>query len=157
MGSPSYNEENGKFVTEISEYVTKDETFMEVIFKVKEGSKKNINISMENISVANQDEEIEVSSTSKIITLKGNVQIPDINTSTNQNTNTNSSSNTNNITNSNLRPINSNASGTNSAKNGTLPNTGKTNINPIIVIAICIVLVVALIMRLKATQNKGKH
>lgn len=154
---PSYNEENGKFVTEISEYVTKDVSFMKVTFRVKEESKKNINISIENISVANQDEEVEVASKSKSITVKGNVQIPDTNTNTSQNNNTNSSSNTNNSTNSNLRPVNSNTSRTNSIKNGTLPNTGKTNIAPIIVIAICIVLVVVFITRLKATQNKGKH
>lgn len=153
--SPSYNEENGKFVTEISEYVTKDGTFMKVTFKVKEGSKKNINISLEEISVANEDEEIEVSFKSKSITLKGSAEVPDTNTntSTNQNTNTNTSSNNN----TNLRPVNSNTSKINSIKNGTLPNTGKTNITPIIVIAICIVLVATLIIRLKATQNKGKH
>lgn len=159
--SPSYNEENGKFVTEISEYVTKDGTFMKVTFKVREGSKKNINISMENISVANQDEEIEVSSTSKSITLKGSAEVPDTNTntSTNQNTNTNTSSNTNSGANSDLntRPINSNTSRTNSTKNDVLPNTGKTDIAPIVVIAICIVLVTVFIMRLKTTQNKGKH
>lgn len=159
--TPSYNEENGKFVTEISEYVTKDGTFMKVTFKVKEGSKKNINISMENISVANEDEEIEVSSKSKSITLKGSAEVPDnsTNTNTNQSTNTNTSSNTNSNANSNLntRPVNSNTNKANSIKNDLLPNTGKINITPIIVIAICIVLVVTFIMRLKATQNKGKH
>lgn len=153
--SPSYNEENGKFVTEISEYVTKDIAFMKVTFKVKEGSKKSINISMENISVANQDEEVEINSTSKNITVKGNTEVADTNTNTSQNNNTNSSSNTNNSTNS--RPVNSNTSRKNSIKNGTLPNTGKVDITPIIVMLICVVLVVAFIMRLKATQNKGKH
>lgn len=153
--SPSYNEENGKFVTEISEYVTKDETFLKITFKVKEGSKKNISISLEEVSVANQDEEVEVNSKSKSITVKGITDVPETNanTSTNQNTNANSSSNTNSSTNS--RPSNTNR--TNSIKNNVLPNTGKTNIAPIIVIAICIVLVVAFIIRLKATQDKGKH
>lgn len=152
--SPSYNEENGKFVTERNEYVTTDGAFMKVTFKVKDESKQNVNISIEKISVANQDEEIEVRSTSRSITVKGVSQTP--NTNTNTSTNINSSSNINNATNSNIRPINSNVSvaNTNSIKNETLPNTGSTNIAPIIVIGVCTVMISVFIIRLKDIQNR---
>lgn len=154
--SPSYNEENGKFVTERSEYVTTDGAFVEVTFKVKEGSKKNINISIENISLANEDEEVEIGSKSKSITVKENTDTSDTNTnsSTNTNTNTNSSTNSNSSTNNstNSKPINSNSGG---VKNGTLPNTG-ANSSPFIIITILIILIVVLRIR-ACNKRSGKR
>lgn len=155
---PSYNEENGSFVMDRDEYATTDGTFMKVTFKVKDQSKQNVNIFIEEILLSNEDEEIEVSSRSKSITVKGNAEVPDTNTNTSQNNNINSSSNTNsNVTTNNSTNSSTNGVSKNTIKNGTLPNTGSINIAPIIVIAICIVLVVTSIMRLKTTQNKGKH
>lgn len=144
--NPSYNEENGTFIIDRDAYMTTDGAFMRVTFRVKNESKQSINISIEKISVSNEDEEIDVSSTSKSIALKGSAQTPDTNTNTNSSTNTNVNSNKNNTNTS-----------TNGEKNGSLPNTGSTNITSIIIIAICVVIITVFIIRLKAIKNKGKH
>lgn len=150
--SPSYNEENGKFVTERSEFVTTDGVFMQVTFKVKEDSKEKVNISIEEISIANDEEEVNVSSTSKSIKVKGNEQDSDTSTNTNTNANTNISSTTNSGTNSSTNNVNKN-----SIKNETLPNTGSNNMTPIIAISVCTVIITGFIVSLKVSQNKSKH
>lgn len=153
--TPSYNEENGKFVTEISEYVTKDESFLKITFKVKEGSKNNINISMENVSVANEDEEVKVDSKSKSITVKANIGTSDNNTGSNTNTNTNTDSNTNSNLSTNNSTNSKPTSNSGGIKNGTLPNTGADS-TPFIIITILIILLVVLRIR-ACNKRSGKR
>ena len=115
---------------------------MKVTFKVKDESKQSVNISIEKISIANSEEEIDVSSTSKSIIVKGSTQTTDTNTT--QNTNTNSSNGTN-------------VSNKNSVKNEKLPNTGSTNITPIIVIGMCVVIITGFIVKLRTIKDKAKY
>ena len=68
--NPVYNEEEGTFLIDRNEYLTADGTFIKATFKVKEDSKPNTYISIEEISVSNEDEEIELNSASKDIEIK---------------------------------------------------------------------------------------
>ena len=83
---PSYNEADGTFVIERDEYATKDGSFLKVTFEVKDKSNKNVNISMEGISVSNEFDEINVSSASKNITVKEKENTPNKKPTTNSGT-----------------------------------------------------------------------
>lgn len=102
---PSYNEADGTFVIERDEYATKDGSFLKVTFEVKDKSNKNVNISMEGISVSNEFDEINVSSASKNITVKEKENTPNKKPTTNSGTSSTTNTTDTNKTDSGMEEI----------------------------------------------------
>jgi hypothetical protein len=142
--TPSYNEENGKLVTDSNKLKTDDESIFKMTFKVI-ATTTNTEIKLNNISVADGKSTMDVDSSKLTIktTTKANST-----TNTNQNTvteNNNAETTQNPTTELNTVTINKIA---NSTKNntvadtptsGTLPFTGVRNTILIIVVAILVV------------------
>jgi hypothetical protein len=167
--NPSYNESNGKFVMTRNSVTTSDETILEITFKVKEGSKQNLSITIKDMDVSDSKLPIkEISYVSKNITVKSSSSTDDNNTTNNTTNNTinntiinNNSSNsinvstntsantnkntTNTNTNKNITNTNTNTNATdNTVSNKTMPNTGNGNGNSIIKILLFIMPIVAI-------------
>ncbi len=126
--NPSYNEANGKLVTDRGSLTSSDETVFKITFKVKENSKSNTTITLKDIAASNGIEEIKVSNLTKTINIKSATTEPNpkpenttntTNTTNNGNTNTsnnNGGGNSNNNTSQNSNTNNGNGgSGTNNS------------------------------------------
>lgn len=79
---PTYNELNGEFVTERSDYTKSNETIFTITFKVKEDSKQNLEIAIRNITASNGVKDIETSDAVTRVTVMSIVpdEKPDDNT-----------------------------------------------------------------------------
>lgn len=157
---PSYNEENGKFVTDRDKnYATKDETVFNIIFKVKEESKKDITISLKDISASNGKEDIKTDNVSKVITIK-NSTVPDTKPGDNNEGNNvgnnigNNIGNSvgNNVANNTVNNTNKN----NSIYNNKIPQAGENNTIIIFCIIVLIAIVATYIIKIKIINKKSE-
>lgn len=124
--TPSYNENNGKMITDRSGLTTDNEIMFQITFKIKDQSQKNATISLKDISVSNGDEETKVNNTSNTITIKSETS----------NSNTNTTNNTPDTTEKDDKIT----------SNRVLPNTGGNNI---LFITLSIIFVLAAIFYIK--------
>lgn len=74
--NPTYNEENGKLVTERNGYATSNETVFTMVFKVKQESKENLEIVLSNVSASNGDQDIKVDDINTTVSVKEDI-LPD--------------------------------------------------------------------------------
>ena len=74
--NPSYNETKGKLVTDRNGFATEDETVFSVKFLVKEESKKNLVITLKDISVSSGEEMVSAEDIYKNITIKEDTSKP---------------------------------------------------------------------------------
>lgn len=77
---PTYNEVNGKLVTDRNGYATENETAFTMTFKVKEESKESLKIVLSNITASNGNEDIKIEDINTTISVKdgtGNILPPD--------------------------------------------------------------------------------
>lgn len=124
--NPSYNEANGKLVTDRGSLTSSDETVFKITFKVKENSKANTTITLKDIAVSNGMEEIKVANLTKTIDIKTASPAPKPENTTNT-TNTNTTNTTpTNSTNNNGGNNNTNQNSTNNNGNGS-SGTGTNN------------------------------
>ena len=138
---PSYNEANGKFATDRdNSYATKDETLFKITFKVKEESKKDITITLKDISASNGKEDIKTDNVSKVITIK-NATVPD--TKPGDNNDGNNAGN--------------NASNNNSIYNNKIPQAGENNTMIIFCIIILIAIATTYFIKIKIINKKSKR
>lgn len=72
----SYNENNGKIAITRSGLGKNDETIFKITFKVKEETKKNLLVSLRNISVADGTSPLNVKQVYKNITIQGGTENP---------------------------------------------------------------------------------
>lgn len=121
---PSYNENNGKFATDRDDYVTSDEVIFKISFKVKDQSKENLTITINEVAGSNGKDEVKLNDIKTNITVKNGTSTPDEpkpdepkpeDPKPNTNTNTDNNNTTNNTVNNN--------------KNNTINNNSNTNKN----------------------------
>lgn len=165
---PSYNEANGKFVTDRdNNYATKDETVFKIIFKVKDESKKDITITLKDIVASNGKEDIKTDNASKAITIK-NSTVPDTKPGDNNegnNTGNNVGNNIGNNTGNNVgNNVGNNTSKNNSIYNNKIPQAGENNGIIIFCIIVLIAIVATYFVKIKIINKKsekeiisGKH
>lgn len=163
----SYNEANGKIAITRNGLGKNNETVFKIIFKVKEGSKQNLLITLKDITTADGISPAKISATSRNITVKEGTTNP-VPTPGDENKNTivnniagnttngnTASGNTGN--NSNRNNVNKNTSTGNitTTKNSSaLPKTGENTI--IIVSAITILAIGAVIFFVKMRKVNNK-
>lgn len=146
---PSYNEADGTFVIERDEYATKDGSFLKVTFEVRDKSAKNVNVSMEGISVSNEFDEINVNSASKNITVKERANTS--NQKPNTNNQTSSTTNKNNKTDSEIKEIKD--KNETIAKKEKLPYTGSNTAISIISIGAVAIITTVLFVKMKINNK----
>lgn len=131
---PSYNEDNGKFATDRDDYGTSDEVIFKITFKVKEQSKENLTVTLNEVAGSNGKDEVKLNNIKTDITVKNGISNPDnpkpeepnTNTST-DNTNTTNNNTVNNDKNNNTNNnANNNIANT---SNNTTTNSNKSNNN----------------------------
>lgn len=173
--TPSYNEANGKFVSDRNTYSENNEVMFQINFKVKSESAENVKIAVKNIEISNGTYGTFKDATTNI-TIKINSNTQEDNTNTNtqdtntntqdtntntQDTNTNSqntSTNANTQTSSNLTSkanttIKSNTSTSSNNKSPIkLPYAGNTNV--FVIILLILFIVSALIYYVKYVRVK---
>lgn len=66
----SYNEQNGKLVMDKNGLAKNDETILKITFKVKENAKKDLTVSLKDISISDVTTPLEIPVVSKNITVK---------------------------------------------------------------------------------------
>ena len=157
---PSFNEANGKFVTDRdNNYATKDETVFKIIFKVKEESKKDITITLKDISASNGKEDITTDNASKVITIK-NSTVPDTKPGDNNegnNVGNNIGNNIgNNVGNNVANNTVNNANKNNSIYNNKIPQAGENNTIIIFCIIVLIAIVATYIIKIKIINKKSE-
>lgn len=157
---PSYNEDNGKFVADRDKnYATKDESVFKITFKVKEESKKDITITLKDISASNGKEDIKTDNVSKVITIK-NSTVPDTKPGDNNEGNNvgnnigNNIGNSvgNNVANNTVNNTNKN----NSIYNNKIPQAGENNTIIIFCIIVLIAIVATYIIKIKIINKKSE-
>lgn len=157
---PSYNEANGKFVTDRDKnYATKDESVFKIIFKVKEESKKDLTISIKDISASNGKEDIKTDNVSKVITIK-NSTVPDTKPGDSNEGNNIGNNIGNNVGNN----VGNNTNKNNSIYNNKIPQAGEKNGIIIFCIIVLIAIVATYFVKIKIINKKsekeiisGKH
>lgn len=160
---PSYNEANGKFVTDRdNSYATKDETLFKITFKVKEESKKDITITLKDISASNGKEDIKTDNVSKAITIKDST-VPDTkpgdgNEGNNGSNNGNNVGNNigNNVGNNVGNNSGNNSSNNNSIYNNKIPQAGENNGIIIFCIIVLIAIATTYYIKIKIINKKSK-
>ena len=153
---PSFNEANGKFVTDRdNNYATKDETVFKIIFKVKEESKKDITITLKDISASNGKEDIKTDNVSKVITIK-NATVPDTKPGDNNDGNNAGNNIGNNVGNNAGNNVGNNTSNNNSIYNNKIPQAGENNTMIIFCIIILIVIATTYFMKIRIINKKSK-
>ena len=149
-GSPSYNEANGKFVMDRNSLLKESQTILKITWKVKDTTSKDVSIAIENMSVADGNEEASIAKTMINITVnQGSVTPGENQDPGNTNTVTNTVENTvtgNTVITPSNNTIHSNVVATgNTTQGGTatgrLPQTGD---NDVLVFAILAVAIVAI-------------
>lgn len=68
--TPSYNDNNGKFATDRDDYGTSDEVIFKITFKVKEQSKENLTITLNDVAGSNGKDEVKLNNIKTDISLK---------------------------------------------------------------------------------------
>ena len=161
---PSYNEANRKFVTDRdNSYATKDETLFKITFKVKEESKKDITITLKDISASNGKEDIKTDNVSKAITIKDST-VPDTKPGDGNEGNNNGSNNGNNVGNNIGNNVGNNVgnnSGNNSSNNNSIynnkiPQAGENNGIIIFCIIVLIAIATTYYIKIKIINKKSK-
>jgi hypothetical protein len=129
--TPSYNESNGKLVTERNGLTTSDETIFKITFKVKDTTSTENAITLNNLSVADGNQETSLKSSN--ITIKTAAKITSDTNNTQQNTTT-TNTNTTDKTTQNTATQNTTTTDTNSTSKSnqiaittTTTNTTSTN------------------------------
>ncbi len=154
---PSYNEANGKFATDRdNSYATKDETLFKITFKVKEESKKDITITLKDISASNGKEDIKTDNVSKVITIK-NATVPDTKPGDNNDGNNAGNNVGNNIGNNVGNNSGNNTSNNNSIYNNKIPQAGENNTMIIFCIIILIAIATTYFIKIKIINKKSKR
>lgn len=130
---PSYNDDNGKFATDRNDYATSDETVFKVTFKVKEQSKQNLTILLNEVAGSNGKDEVKLNNIKANITVKNGTSNPEepnpsTNTTTDNTTNNNTVNNNKNNTTSSNNIVNNNTTNNSNANNKTNANAN-TNVN----------------------------
>lgn len=120
---PSYNDNNGKFATDRDDYGTVDEVMFKITFKVKQQSKENLTITLNEVAGSNGKDEVKLNNIITNITVKNGISNPDGPKPDNPNLNTNTNTDNNNTTNN----TNSNSTVNDDKNNTTKNNT--TNIS----------------------------
>lgn len=113
----SFNKDNGKIAITRNGLGKNNETVFTIKFKVKEGSKKNLTVTLKDITVADGTSPAKISVADTKITVKDGAQNP-VSEPDNKNTNTNTQNKTNNT---NIVANNLNKTAT---TNNPLPKTG---------------------------------
>ena len=153
---PSYNEANGKFVTDRdNSYATKGETLFKITFKVKEESKKDITITLKDISASNGKEDIKTDNVSKVITIK-NATVPDTKPGDNNDGNNAGNNIGNNVGNNAGNNVGNNTSNNNSIYNNKIPQAGENNTMIIFCIIMLIVIATTYFMKIRIINKKSK-
>lgn len=159
----SYNPENGKMAITRNGLGKTDEVIFKMTFKVKEESKQNLTISLNNLSVADGDQTVKFDNIKQDIVIKeGSQNNSGTNQNTNQSTNQNTNSGTNQATNqiSNNKTQNS-SSNTNVDKTMTdkkLPQTGNSdNIWLAILGSVALIVVMYSLIRIKSINKTIKN
>lgn len=143
---PTYNETNGKFVTDRNEYTTSDETICTITFKVKEESKQNLEIILSKISASNGEADMTIDDISTIVSIKNNDIITDPDNKKDEpfiseNTN-NENATSNNVTNNNQ-----------SASEKDMPNTGSSDIIVVFIVIATLATAVTFIKMQKVNKE----
>lgn len=132
--NPSYNEENGKFVMDRNEPTTEGETAIEITFKSKDTAKKDIEVILKEVSVANGDDKSDLEDASTKITIKGDSKKENTTeenktseNTTKENTTPISKTNTNITRNTNTN-VAKNTTNTATVASTDIPKAGDTNI-----------------------------
>lgn len=166
----SYNQSNGKIAITRSGLGKNDETVFSLKFKVKETSKQNVVIALNDITVGDGIAPAKIETVSQNITVSGGtatnppIQEPDTNTNTNTNINTSTNVNTNATTNTNsnsnvngnttTNSIRNNVMSTNTTANSALPKAGNATGNILSVFIILAISVsIVLWVKMKATKK----
>lgn len=131
--TPSYNEKNGILATDRNALTTSDETVFKITFKANDNSKKDVDIILKDIAVANGKDEIELSNSKTTVTVKSGNASSDDNTTKDDNkiaNNTVSDNKVNNNTTNNDNTVNNTTNNNNTNNNTTNNvNTSKNNTN----------------------------
>jgi hypothetical protein len=169
---PTYNEANGKLVTDRGDFATGDETVFKITFKANENIDANTSIKLKDISVADGDMETILADTNITLSIKKTATTDtEKNTDSSQSTN-NVITNNNSSTNSTIKSITTNQNtntvanqststsptpiqtSTNSTSKTSLPYTG--NIDAIFVVLISVIALVGIIFYIKIEKiNKS--
>lgn len=140
--TPSYNEANGELALTRNALTKNNETFLKVTFKVKEGSKQNPTITLNNITIGDGLAPMAVNSVTKKITVKSGqadtnttptptpTPTPDVNPDTN--------------TKPSVTPTQDSG-----IKNEKFPNTGVNNVALQVCITLAVVTVLALYIKIR--------
>lgn len=161
--TPSYNEENGKLVADRNEPATKAETAFEITFKSKDAAKKDIEITLKDVSLSDGDEEVKPDNATAKITITGesNKDSEEGNTtkgnttpiSTTTNTNTNVTRNTNTTGNTTGSTVKNTT--TNTTAETDIPKAGDTNV--VIMVFVAAIAVIGAIYFGKVNAIKKKE
>ncbi len=157
--NPSYNEANGTFLIERDDFTKSNGAFLKLVFKVKDSSKSKVNIALEQISVSNDVDEINVKSVSKNIIVKSKTQTtkPATNTKTPNTSKTDSSKNNSTVKKSNVVKSNKTQNKykvDNTTKSGKLPQTGD-NITYIVAFAnVFVAVAIVTLIKMKVINKK---
>ncbi len=163
----SYNPENGKIAITRNGLGKTDEVIFKMIFKVKEGSKQNLTITLNNLSVADGDQTVKFDNIKKDIVIKeGSQNNSNTNQNTNSGTNQNTNQNANSGTNQNTNQTSNNKT-QNSSSNTTvdktmtdkrLPQTGNSdNIWLVILGSVALIVVMYSLIRIKSINKTIKN
>lgn len=144
----SYNSANGKLITTKSGFAKNNETVLKITFKVKEQSKSNLMISLKNITIADGTAPVDVSSTSKSITIKGEVVTPTPDPTPTPNPNPNPIPNPGNNNTNTQNTVTADA-----IPSGNLPKTGDESPKLIMAITAAVVIVAVCFARYKVVNR----
>ncbi len=162
--APSYNKNNGKFITDKNSNVTKTESVMKITFKVKEMAKQKPEVTIKDMIFSGGAGDIDITKTSKEFTIKNqnvpskpdtgeNDQKPDDNNTIHNDNNINNTTNNNQVANEEaiLNVIQNNT-----AINGNLPQTGEKSYGIFVTIGIIATVLVAAIFFIRMKMIKVK-
>lgn len=137
---PSYNENNGKFATDRDDYGTSDEVIFKITFKVKDQSKENLTITINEVAGSNGKDEVKLNDIKTGITVKNGTSTPDEpkpdepkpedpkpNTNTNTDNNNTTNNTVNNDKNNNTTNNNNSNKNTVNKSNNIVANTNNAN------------------------------
>lgn len=175
--NPSINDANGKFVMDRSSRVKNNETLLKITFKVKETSKKNLAITIKDVSIGDGTVPAKINGAVRNITIKensattpgedgknpstptnpttpeGDNKTPTTPTTpgTNNKTPTNSGTNSKNQTTS----TNKGTSNKNIATSKILPKAGTSSIISVIAIAVLVIVSIISYMKIKKINKSN--
>jgi LPXTG-motif cell wall-anchored protein len=153
--TPTYNEANGKLVTDKSSFSTGNETVFKITFKAKENINSNTLIKLKDIEVADGSTETTLSEATINLAIKGTSNTAQ--TNNNQSINiTQTSDNNQKNTNQSTNLVQTKTSKTSDTSGSILPYTGENNNNIVFIILIFIAAIIGLIFYLKINRINKK-